>query len=89
MIKEHVLFTTAPIDYDYGCNKELMSEAGDYDGKTVRLIECHSQYHRDYQMGRYQSGMYFTRTFLEIKEELNYSHLTLSDECKELINHES
>ena len=56
-----LVFTTAPAAYDYGCNTEISANCGTYDGKPVRMIQCYDKYRRDYQAGRYQSGMYFTR----------------------------
>lgn len=81
MIEHFPLFTTAPQDYDYGCNAEELPIAGHYDDKPVRLINCHSQYHCDYQMGRYQSGMYFTRGKLTIGEDVKHGHFVPTEEC--------
>ena len=66
---------------DYECNKFVM-KCGTYEGKTVRMVQCYDKYRRDYQVGRYQSGMYFTRTATTIKDDLKYDFFKPSDECK-------
>ena len=78
------VFTTAPINYDYGCNKEILDNCGTYNGKTVRMVQCYDKYRRDYQMGRYCSGMYFTRTLDQIAEDLNYSSFVPNEQFKPL-----
>jgi len=81
MSDKFLIFTSAPNDYDYGWNKEVLAIAGHYDDKPVRLINCQSEYHKNYQLGRYMSGMYFIRDMESIAEDIKYGHFKLTPEC--------
>lgn len=86
-----LLFTTAPANYDYNCNKVVVENAGTMPKSTrqdgpVRLLLCQDDYRAEYQHGRYCSGLYFSRRANEsglkdILEEIKYGYLVLSEEC--------
>lgn len=76
------LFTTAPIDYDYGCTFPGI-KAGTFDqgGKGITPVRevFVLEEKANYQIGRYSSGLYGTWTEAQAREEMKYPYLKLEE----------
>lgn len=77
--------TNAPIEYDYGWTKTINHHAATVtdkmstDRKVLRLIEVEDDYHFNYQIGRYGSGMNFTTSTQEnLDKEIKYGYIVLN-----------
>lgn len=66
-----IIYTTAPVDYDWGWTKVLADNVAVTDrGESIRKVEVEDDYHADCQYKRYCSGNYFTRTPQEFDKEV-------------------
>lgn len=76
------LFTTAPIDYDYGCTFES-KKAGTFDAGGRGIIPVREIFvmeeQASHQATRYSSGLYATWTEDQAREEMKYPYLKLPE----------
>ena len=73
------LFTTAPVDYDYGHTHESIDERGTFDAGTRGVLEVRTVFteatRAEGQIARYSSGLYATWTEETAIEEMKYPYL--------------
>lgn len=74
------IYTTAPVDYDWGWTQMVADEVALFNEKFVRLVEITDEYHAEMQRGRYSSGMHPSWTPVEFQREVDRGYMkTLPD----------
>ena len=73
-----IIYTTAPVAYDAHGTETIMDPAGYWRRSNgvmepVRKVSAISR-HAQWQIGRYASGLYFTRDLLEWEREIHYGN---------------
>jgi hypothetical protein len=81
------VYTTAPVDYDWGWTKTLAENVAETDrGKPVRLVEIEDRYHADSQIGRYHSGLHLALEEDQFRKHVSYNLATFTPE-QEIVHH--
>lgn len=83
------IYTTAPVDYDWGWTKILIDNVAITDRQKIfRLVEVDDEYHAQMQAGRYHSGMYHAygeqefNDFITAKFNTKFQAVTLTPDLE-------
>ena len=76
---EVIVYTTAPIDYDWGWATSEETEYETDKGDPIRKVTISDEWHGEFQTGRYHSGMYPVYTELTLTSNLIHGYIRIKD----------